>query len=908
MASRSWAIARSLARYGLAIVLVIMITAAGYRRTVVVGEWVPVVAYILAVLLAAVVGGTGPSILATILGALALDLFFMAPLGALSVSDEIDQIHLCLYLLAGALIAVAASQAERLRRERAADRSRLQAMREAHSHEAAQAEATRRVLEQRFRAVFDSQVVPLAIMRCDGAVLEANDAMLRLFGATREQLGAGALSWAELTPPEWRAQAEENRSAVKRNGSFGPVEKEYVRLDGSRVPVIVAGASIPNEEGANVVFAIDVSERKRMERALRQSESRLRRLWESNILGVVHSDAAGAIVDANDFFLRLVGYTRADLESGRLRWSDLTPPEYAPLDARGIAEANERGACTPYQKAYLHRDGREVPVLLGYARLEGTRDQYICFVLDLTEQKRAEAALAEEVTKAITDHASAAIFMLDEQGRCTFMNPSAEALTGFTFAELAHRSFHDAVHHHTPDGRPFPSSECQIKRVVGAGEALLAHQDVYFHKSGEAFPVICSASRIMRPGRPPALLLEVRDVTEQARIAAEREALLDSERAARAELSRAMRAKDEFVAMLSHELRTPLNAVLGWAGLARRPGQSQEQVDRALGIVERNGRALAQIMSDLLDVSRIATGKLHLDLAPIDLAAVVETSLDAVRSAAESKRISLRAAIDHDGAVVLGDAARLQQVVWNLVSNAIKFTPEGGRVHVSLARRDGRIALSVRDTGQGIGPELLPLVFERYRQAEASAARPHGGLGLGLAIVKHIVDLHGGSVRAESAGPGRGACFTVELARHVPIAEHEVLVSPPPSARLTGARILVVDDEPDAQELVKRLLEEQGAAVVTASSGAEALDLITHTPLDAVVSDVGMPGLDGYEMMRRVRTGAHPSAVPAVAVTAYARPEDRERAIEAGFSAHVAKPVDPAEMLATVAGVLSQAP
>ncbi|APR79483.1 two-component sensor histidine kinase [Minicystis rosea] len=637
----------------------------------------------------------------------------------------------------------------------------------------------------------------------------------------------------------------------------------------------------------------------RIERALHDSEARLCRLWDANIIGVLRSNAEGDIIDSNDLGLKMLGVSREELRSGAIRWRDLTPAEHIHRDVTGIAEARALGACKPYEKDYLQPDGRRIPVLIGYARVDGEHEEFICFVLDLTEQKRAQAALAEQITKAITDHAGAALFMVDGQGRCTFMNPAAEAMIGFAFDEIAQRPLHDVVHRRctaTADGA------CALERALATCARVGTHDDVYVRKTGDAFPVVCSASPIERPGRPPMLLLEVRDVTVQTRIAAEREMLLDSERAARAELERVGRAKDEFVAMLSHELRTPLNAVLGFAALARRPGQSQQQLEKALAVVERNGRLLAQIIADLFDVSRIVSGKLHVERGPIDLPATIDVALESMRAAAEAKGITLRTAVTDVGAVVLGDATRLQQVVLNLLSNAIKFTPRGGRVEIALARRGAAIELVVSDDGQGIEPEFLPFVFDRFRQAEASMTRQHGGLGIGLAIVKHLVELHGGNVHAESEGPGRGARFVVTLPTQ-PLAPTLVTTTKAPCT-LAGARILVVDDEPDAQELVKRLLEEQGARVVTAAAAAEALDVLASVRFDAVVSDIGMPGMDGYEMIRRVRAGSAARAVPAVALTAYARPEDRARALDAGYQAHIAKPVEPTEMLAIVAGLI----
>ncbi|MRG91186.1 ATP-binding protein [Polyangium spumosum] len=399
-----------------------------------------------------------------------------------------------------------------------------------------------------------------------------------------------------------------------------------------------------------------------------------------------------------------------------------------------------------------------------------------------------------------------------------------------------------------------------------------------------------------------------RDVTKEKQAESERAFLLESERAARAEAERASRMKDEFLATLSHELRTPLNAILGCAHLVQRPGIQPDQLAKGLSVIERNTHLQAQLINDLLDVSRIVAGKIHVDLQEVSLPGVVESAIEACRAAAEAKGVTLRGPREPARISVRGDPARLQQVVWNLVSNAIKFTPTGGRVDVSLVQEGEAAVLQVRDTGQGISPEFLPFLFERFRQADASMARRHGGLGLGLSIVKRLVELHGGVVRAESAGLEQGATFTVELPRDIDERSRvpsRVLVNTPANdpRNLHGAAVLVVDDEPDSRELLKRVLEEYEAVVCTAASAAEALDVADARSVDLVVSDIGMPGMDGYALLRELRARDGKKDIVAVAVTAFARPEDRERALAAGYRAHLAKPFEPSELVSLLAGL-----
>jgi|KBSMisStandDraft_5_1062788.scaffolds.fasta_scaffold02747_2 PAS domain S-box-containing protein len=403
-----------------------------------------------------------------------------------------------------------------------------------------------------------------------------------------------------------------------------------------------------------------------------------------------------------------------------------------------------------------------------------------------------------------------------------------------------------------------------------------------------------------------------RKQTEQALAAS-----LDAEQRARSEAELASRMKDEFLATLSHELRTPLNAILGWSHIMRREGITGQLLERAAEVIERNARAQAQIIEDLLDMSAIISGKVRLTVTgPIDLPAVVAAAIETTRPAADAKHITVKAEVDTvERLRINADPNRLQQVIWNLLSNAIKFTPEGGKVGLKVARAQNRVEISVTDTGQGIGADFLPYVFDRFRQADASTTRRHGGLGLGLAIVKQLVELHGGEVRAHSEGEGKGTTFFVTLPADVLSAQPEqrTAVSREPdiasneSDRIRGTRILVVDDDADARELIKRLLEECGAQVTVASSSTEAIKIIRRGGLDVLVSDIAMPGEDGNALVRHVRDlpPEQGGELPAVALTAYARAEDRVKAIRAGFQMHLTKPVEPAELIAIVASLAS---
>ena len=368
--------------------------------------------------------------------------------------------------------------------------------------------------------------------------------------------------------------------------------------------------------------------------------------------------------------------------------------------------------------------------------------------------------------------------------------------------------------------------------------------------------------------------------------------------------------KDEFLATLSHELRTPLNAVLGWATILRVGGPRTRELAEGMEAIERNARVQAQIIDDLLGMSRIISGKLHLDVQRFELPTLIAEAIDTVRSAASAKRVRLETVIDPLNAPFCGDSNRLQQVFWNLLNNAVKFTPKGGRVQVLLKWLDSDVEISIIDTGEGISPDFLPYIFNRFEQADASTTRRHGGLGLGLAIVKHLVELHGGRIRAKSDGVGKGATFIVSLPVHpLPLeSEREHRESKPqdpsllPEVSLKDVNVLMIDDEPDTCNLLKILLKSVGASVYLARSADEGIEQLITKPVDVLICDIGMPGVDGYMLIRRVRTLDDPekSEVAAVALTAYARSEDRREAIRAGFQNHLPKPVVPAELLEVV--------
>ena len=421
----------------------------------------------------------------------------------------------------------------------------------------------------------------------------------------------------------------------------------------------------------------------------------------------------------------------------------------------------------------------------------------------------------------------------------------------------------------------------------------------------------------------------IEDVTERVSREAElqnqieeRSRLLSSEKLARNEAERANRLKDEFLATISHELRNPLNAILGWAHMLRLGKLTEANAERAVETIYRNAKSQAQLVADLLDVSRIISGKLRLDVRPVDLIYIVNAAIDSIRPAADAKSIRLQAMLDPAAGPISGDADRLQQIVWNLLTNAVKFTPKGGRIQVKLQRVDSHVEIVVSDSGVGINKEFLPHVFDRFRQADASTTRIHGGLGLGLSIVHQLVDLHGGSVSVHSEGEGKGATFTITLPFVGVVNNEKEFESAPPASpspdevttfdglpSLQGLKVLVVDDEADTRELISEVLQEVGSEVITCRSVEEALVALEQHKPDILISDLGMPDEDGYSLISKIRAlpseqGGH---IPAAALTAYARAEDRMRVLRSGFQFHLPKPVDSAELVTVVASLAGRA-
>jgi PAS domain S-box-containing protein len=680
----------------------------------------------------------------------------------------------------------------------------------------------------------------------------------------------------------------------------------------------------PAERKVAVLFN-DITERKRAEEALRESELRFRTMVSAAPNLTFETDTGGGNTFVSDQWCAYtgmtaeetagIGFARAihpdDAEAVTGRW-------FAAVRSGMLFESRYRiRAADGSYRWFLARalPGRDA---------EGRIVRWAGSLMDIDDLVRAEESLREskERLAGIVSSAMDAIITVDEDQWVVLFNNAAERMFGCPAAEALGRPFNRFI----PER--FRDAHTELVRRFGetGGASQAMRPLTALRANGEEFPIEAAISKIEVGGRKLYTLI-LRDITERKQAEAEREQLA-REQVARAAAEAANRSKDEFLAMVSHELRSPLNAILGYTRMLRSGPADREAINKATAVVERNAKAQLQIIEDLLDSSRIVTGKLRIEPGPVDLTPALEAALATVRSAAEAKGITLVANFGPSPEQVLGDSTRLQQVVWNLLSNAIKFTPEGGRVELRMEGAADNVRVTVTDTGKGIEPEFLPFVFDRFRQADPSSARHYGGLGLGLSLVKYLVELHGGMITAVSEGLGRGATFTVTLPRRHPefiapplpaVSPREVrtegAISPGAAFSLEGVSVLVVDDQEEARVVLTQALSKYGARVTAVSSGAEALALLSDPSSskrpDALILDIAMPDEDGYTVLKKVRAledrqGAAADRIPAIALTAYARSEDRLRALKSGFNMHVAKPVEPAELAVVIASLTTR--
>ncbi|HSS19054.1 MAG TPA: PAS domain S-box protein [Pyrinomonadaceae bacterium] len=653
------------------------------------------------------------------------------------------------------------------------------------------------------------------------------------------------------------------------------------------------------------LYELELEELNRVRDASHLALLRLAAIVESSDDAIVSKDLDGVINSWNAGSERIFGYP-ADEAIGKSIMM-LIPADRQNEEVEIVKKLRRGERIEHFETVRVRKDGQPINVSLTISPIKNPQGQVIGaskIARDITESKRAEEALrrALDFDETVMSSMGEGLYTVDLESRVTFMNPAAQEMFGWTLDEILGRRIHEVVHHSHRDGAPFPAEECAGLRVLREGQGLSNYEDVFIRKDGTFFDVIYSSSPLRSDGRTTGLAVVFRDISERKQAEEERERLLAAEQDARAEAERANRLKDEFLATLSHELRNPLNVVIGYAEILRRSGENQkpEFIMKAAETIRRNAVAQAQLVSDLLDLSRLQMGKLSLNRQPVSLSTIISDAIETVRSEAAAKSITLQVDLDADIVVVEGDPIRLGQIAWNLLNNAIKFTPAEGTVRIALSQESGSAKVTIADSGQGISAEFLPYVFEMFRQADASSARRQGGMGIGLALVKQLAELHGGRVAAESEGTGQGASFTV----WIPLFKEGESALKSENTGATGALrrkfILVVDDSPETTEMLGKLLELEGAFVELARSGIEALDIAKRKRFDLVVSDISMPEMDGYELLKSLRELPEMENVPAVALTGYGRNVDIDRAKQEGFAEHLTKPLDIDKLLKIV--------
>lgn len=725
-----------------------------------------------------------------------------------------------------------------------------------------------------------------------------------MLGYEPDEIEPHVRSWESLIHPDEASHVAEVISAhLEGRTEYYECEHRLRHKDGSWRWILDRGRVVEWDAEGKPLRAIgthaDVTERRHAEERRRLSEERLRLATEVAGIFSWELELSTWRLDWGANAARVIGAEPASLSSDLEEALFFVVPEDRPR----VLEEFRRAVCEPGRRVVLDFRGldgrfwRSQGLVL--ADGSGSPSKVIGVTQDVTETRRTEAEIRYQLalTETITNNTRSALFMTDSEGRCTFANPASLRITGYRTEELLGEILHDKIHHLREDGTPLRIDECPLDRALPLQEALVDYEDVFVHRQGHFYPVRCNARPILTNGTPMGTVIEVLDVTEEKRLDAERLRILEREKEARRAAEEASRAKDEFLAVLSHELRTPLHAIKGWVNMLQEGMLDPDARARAIAVIARSVDLQNALIDDLLDVSRIISGKLSLDMARVPLRSLVEQAIEESRPSADLKGLLLISDLDEVGEV-RGDRARLRQVIANLLGNAMKFTPSGGSVAVRLERRGDRSWLTVTDTGVGIAPTLLPRIFDRFQQANSSSRRGHGGLGLGLAITRHLVQLHGGSISAASLGQGKGAQFRVELPSMPSADEDEDEDTASKGAArsagaLAGVRLLVVDDDDDALEMLRLALESQGARVETASDARGALDQLERHRIDVLVSDLGMPELDGYDLIQAIRArGLGPDRLPAIALSGYASTEDRARAIASGFQRHLAKPVN----------------
>ena len=895
------------------------------------GYDLPFLTFFPAIVLSAWTGGFWPGMLATGLCGLAANYFWLTPHYSLSVAAFGDIVALFLFLGIGALISVVTEMMHRGRR--------------------------------RLTRLLESIHEGFAVFDREGRCLYVNPRAVELLapsvpapvGKTMREIFPDII----VPPIEARPREAEATSSVVESETFLPASGRWFRY---RV--------FPSSDGCSVFFEDATGRRYAEEVSLR-----LAAIVQSSDDAIVAKSLGGIITAWNAAAERLFGYTAAEAIGHSIR--RIIPADRQAEEDEVLARLQRGESIDHFETVRVRKDGAPVDISLSVSPIRNAAGQIIGaskIARDITERKRADALraellAAEQAARAraeLAEHratilAEASSVLASSLDSATTLRTVSRLIVptladwciidlvtrdralervALAASEPGTQALLSELQQYAPDWTSqqpsaqairgaktilFPEVTEETLTSTARDAAHLALMRRLRPRSALAVPLV-TRSRIVgaltlvrttpqRYGEADVAMAE--DLARRAAQAVDNASLYSEAAEARAQAEGANRTKDVFLAVLSHELRTPMNAVYGWARMLQMGQIDEAMKPRAFEAIVRNSHVQLQLIDDLLDISRIMSGKMRLDIRPVDLPRVLEAALDAVRPTAEAKGLRLQPLIDPNAGPLNGDPDRLQQIVWNLLMNAIKFTPKGGRIQVTLQRVNSHLEIVVSDTGVGINRELLPFIFDRFRQGDSSSTRTQGGLGIGLALVRHLTELHGGTVTGESAGEGQGATFRVKLPLAAASIEapgvHPTALAPIPPYRgpsLRGLRVLVVDDDPDALELIATILRRAEADAMPCSTPREALALLHSWKPHVLLSDIEMPGEDGYSLIRKVRalSEAEESKIPAVALTAYGRPEDRVRSLSAGYSMHVPKPVDPVELGVIVANLAGRTP
>ncbi len=762
--------------------------------------------------------------------------------------------------------------------------------------------------ESRYRRLFETAQDAILILDAEerpGTIMDANPFVIALLGYSLDELIGKELWEIGLFADKAGSQA-----AMEQLQSEGYIRYEDIPLEtkqGKRVDVeFVSNTYLVDGRCVIQCNIRDITERALAAHALGASEARYRRLFETAQDAIlILEEASGKIMDANPFVIDLLGYSLDEL-IGKELWeiglfSDTQESKAA------MQRLQETGYIRYEDMPLETKRGQRVEVeFVSNSYMVGDLKVIQCNIRDITDRKWAEEAarISAERFQFLAESMPLIIFTAKPDGDIDYCNRQLTEFTGLPCEEVCTAGRAPFTH---PDEAE--EDDRLWRRSIESGEPF--QLESRFRRADGIYRWHLTRAAAMRDAG--GIVIWIGSSTDIHDRKSVEENLVRQYHESEA-LSR---AKDEFLAMSSHELRTPLTSILGWSELLVTGGLDAETQREALDSIRQSARAQSRLIDDMLDVSRLLTGKLELTSEPVDVSAAVLLAVRAIMPSAERKNLTLEKSFDRGASRVDGDPTRLQQIFWNILSNAVKFTPAGGRVRIRLSSQDSWIHIVVSDTGQGISPQFLPRVFDSLSQERGSSTRDHGGLGLGLSIVRQLVQMHGGRVRAESAGEGQGATFTVSLpAREFTAAVEEPAKlhirdqnAPPASAEassIAGKRVLVVDDEPEMRKLITTVLRSAGASVVTANSAAEAFEHLTAQSFDALVSDIAMPDEDGHSLTRRIRARRDgKSGIPAVAVTAYGGPLQRQLALSAGFNDYVKKPFAPQDLVRAVAGVLA---